>query len=401
VTGLIVQDTGSFFTPFGQAVILALIQLGGLGIMTFSTAFAIILGRKLTIKENLVIQSALDHTKVENFRGLIKYILLLTLFVEAIGAFLLYMKWSPGFDGSKLLCAYHSIFHSISAFCNAGFSLYRNSFMGFRSDAYVNMVMTALIIVGGLGFIVVLDLRNIKFLRRGVRAFISKLSIQTKLVLVVSAVLILLAFFGIYLLESDNVLSGMGIKEKVLSCWFHSITPRTAGFNTLDTAALTPATLLFVLMFMFIGASPGSTGGGIKTATVGILIAAFYAMIRNKNRISVFRKSIPKNIFRKAFAILLLSLSWVFFSALLLCITEAGKSSDSHFVLKNIFEVTSAFGTVGLTTGITGGLSVLGKALISITMLVGRVGPLTLALAAATGEKKISYVYPEERVMVG
>jgi len=401
VTGLVVKDTASFFTPFGQIVILCLIQLGGLGIMTFSTAFAIILGRKLTIKDNLVVQSALDHHKVENLRSLIKYILLLTFTIELIGAGLLYLKWSNNLEINNLRIAYESIFHSVSAFCNAGFSLYKDSFSGFRSDASINLIMTSLIILGGLGFLVLIDLRNIKFLKKGPRFFFSKLSLQTKMVLLISFCLILLAFVGMFILEGNNTLAGMSLKEKILSCYFHSVTPRTAGFNTLPTARFASPTLFLLLIFMFIGASPGSTGGGVKTATIGVLIAAVWAMMKNRGRISMFRKSIPRTIFRRAFVILLLSLSWVFVFTFLLSIAEGKNISSGNFLINNLFEVTSAFGTVGLTTGITQGLSVLGKALITVTMLVGRIGPLTLAMAVAVREEKVSFIYPEERIMVG
>jgi len=402
VTGLIVKDTGSFFTPFGQMVILSLIQLGGLGIMTFSTAFAILLGRKLTIKDTLVVKSALDQSHVENLRGLIKYILILTITIEAIGVALLYFKWSNVMPGSSLEVLYHSVFHSVSAFCNAGFSLYKDSFARFRSDVYINMVMTGLIIIGGLGFLVLLDLRNLKFLKRGIHAFSSRLSLQTKLALVISFSLIILAFIGIYALENTNTLSGMSVKEKIASCYFQSITPRTAGFNTLPISEFRPRTLFFMLIFMFIGASPGSTGGGIKTVTIGVLLAAVFAMLRHRSRVSMFRKSIPRDIFRRAFIILLLSVAWIFTSTLLLCVTESGNVSSGNFLIKNLFEVVSAFGTVGLSTGITSGLSSLGKLLITITMFVGRIGPLTLAMAvAASGEKKVNFIYPEERIMVG
>lgn len=401
VTGLVVKDTGSFFTPFGQLVILILVQMGGLGIMTFSTTFAILLGRKLSIRENVVIQRALDHHKIQGLRDLLKHILLVTFAIEAVGVGLLFLRWNHILNQRPLLTLYHAIFHSVSAFCNAGFSLYRDSFIRYRSDTFTNLIMTTLIIAGGIGFVVLLDIPKLKLWRKDRALILSRVSLQSKLVLSLSALLIAIGMVTILVFEKDDIFAGMGLKERLLSAYFYSVTPRTAGFNTLPTEKLRRSTTFFTLGLMFIGASPGSTGGGIKTVTFGILAAAFVAMLKNRDRISIFRKTIPKEVFRKALMIFILGLSWIFLFTLLLCSAEKVQADQPNFLLRNLFEVTSAFGTVGLTTGITPNLTSLGKLLVTLTILVGRIGPLTLIMAVAVGGERVSFVYPEERVMVG
>lgn len=392
VTGLVVKDTGNFFSLFGQLVILGLFQVGGLGIMTLSTLFAIILGRKLTIKENVVIQGALDHHKIEGLTVLIKYILLITLSIEIIGAAFLSLRWIHLDIMAPFEAIYQGIFHSISAFCNAGFSLFRNSFFRFRDDLYVNLVMSSLIILGGLGFVVLLDFPKFRFWPKK-RV---KLSLQTKIVLTTTAFLVIIGSILFILLENTNSLANLSVGERIMSAWFQSITTRTAGFSTLPIEKLAVPTLLVIIFLMFIGASPGSTGGGIKTSTFCILLATLRAMMRNRNEVSLFGRTLPREVTRKVIIIFILGLAWIFTFTLLLSIVEKGKP-----FINILFEVTSAFGTVGLSTGITANLSSLGKILIVLTMFVGRIGPLTLALAVALREERIVYKYPEERVMVG
>jgi len=401
VTGLVVKETGSFFSIFGQSVILLLIQLGGLGIMTFSTAFAILLGRRLTIKETVIMQNALDNQKVEGFRQLIKHIIFVTLAIEAAGALLLYIKWHLTLGLSKSQILYSSVFHAISAFCNAGFSLYSDNLASFKSDVAVNLIITTLIIAGGIGFIVLLDLPKLKFYRRDRIKYLSKISLQTKLAIATTAILIITGMLFVLLFEWDNTLAGMPLKDKLLCGYFHSVTPRTAGFNTLPVEKFVSPTLFITIALMFIGASPGSTGGGIKTVTLAVLLAAAVAMLKGRNRITVFKKSVPRPIFRRAFVISLISLAWVFFVTVAICIIEAPKICQSDFALKNLFEVVSAFGTVGLSAALTPTLAPLSKLLLIITMWVGRVGPLTLAFAIVSAEETPSYIYPEERIMVG
>lgn len=401
VTGLVVKETGSFFTTFGQLVILTLIQLGGLGIMTFSTAFAILLGRRLTIRETVIMQNALDNQKVEGFRSLIKHIVLVTVGIEATGALLLYIRWHLTSGQTKLHILYSSIFHSISAFCNAGFSLYSDNLAGFRSDIAVNLIITSLIIIGGIGFIVLLDIPKLKFWRKDRIKYLSKISLQTKLALTVTTVLIITGTLFILFFEWSNTLKDLPLKDKILCSYFHSVTPRTAGFSTLPVEKFASPTLFITIALMFIGASPGSTGGGIKTVTLAVLLAAAVAMLKNRNRVTVFKKTVPRAIFRRAFIITLMSIIWVFFAAVAICIIEVGKVCGQGFALKNLFEVVSAFGTVGLSAALTPTLAPLSKLLLIFTMWLGRVGPLTLALAIASAEEPPAYIYPEERIMVG
>lgn len=401
VTGLVVKDTGTFFTTFGQMVILSLIQLGGLGIMTFSTAFAIMLGRRLTIRNTVIMQSALDNQNAEGFRKLIKHIILVTLSIEAVGATLLYIHWQVNSSQPVSQTLYSSIFHAVSAFCNAGFSLYPDNLSRFRSDVAVNLIMTSLIILGGIGFIVLLELPRFKFWGKDRIKRLSKISLQTKLAITVTIILILVGMALIALFEWDNTLKGMPLKDKLLCSYFHSVTPRTAGYNTLPVEQFASPTLFITILLMFIGASPGSTGGGIKTVTLAVLFAAAVAMVKNRNRITVFKKTVPREIFRRAFIISLLAIAWIFIATIALCVIERPNYCAADFALKNLFEVVSAFGTVGLSAALTPTLAPLSKIIIIITMWMGRVGPLTLALAIATAEEPPQYIYPEERIMVG
>ncbi|OIO37909.1 MAG: hypothetical protein AUJ75_03485 [Candidatus Omnitrophica bacterium CG1_02_49_10] len=393
VTGLIVRDTGTFFSPFGRWVILGLFQVGALGIMTFSTLFAILLGRKLTIRDNLVIQGALDHHKIEGISGLIKCILTMALSIELIGALLLYARTRDPFS---------SLFHAVSAFCNAGFSVYKESFIGFAADGYVNFVIVSLIILGGLGFVVLLDGSKLRLWGRDKANKLSKISLQAKIAVFASAALIIIGTLALLLFENNGIYASSGLKEKLLTSLFQSATARTAGFNTVNISMLSTPSLLTLIILMFIGASPGSTGGGIKTVTIGIILGCLWSAARGKSRFTIFKRTVPVEIFHKAMIILILGLAWVAFSSITLSFIE--KSNLGHmsdYFIRILFEVVSAFGTVGLSTGITPDLTLWGKALIIVTMYVGRIGPLTLALTLIRGGREAAYKYPEERVMVG
>ncbi|MFH1645832.1 MAG: potassium transporter TrkG, partial [Candidatus Omnitrophota bacterium] len=262
VTGLVVKDTGSYFSGFGKGVILLLMQVGGLGIMTFSTMFAILLGRKLSISQNIMVQSALDHSRIDGLKKLVLYIVLFTVTIEAIGAALLFFRWKLVYGWGSLFAFKQAVFHAVSAFCNAGFSMFTNSMTGFRGDNISMVIVSTLIILGGIGFVVLLDFRKVKFLGKGRAYFLSKISLQTKIAVLVTAVLIILGALGFLLFERNGLLAGMPGKEKLWSCLFTSITSRTAGFNVIQTGALRPVTLFMITLLMFVGASPGSTGGG-------------------------------------------------------------------------------------------------------------------------------------------
>ncbi|MFC1808074.1 TrkH family potassium uptake protein [Candidatus Omnitrophota bacterium] len=401
VTGLATQDTGNVFSIFGKIVILCLIQVGGLGIMTFSTLFAIMLGRRLTISHNLTVQSALGHTKIEGLRELIAYIVFFTFSIEALGAAGLFFRWRATMGWDTLATLKHSIFHAVSAFCNAGFSLFSSSFQEFRSDAVVMGIISALIIIGGLGFVVFLELPKFKFWGKDRRPITSRLNLQTKLVVLITVFLIVVGALGVFVFENNNLLKGMSLHDKAIGSLFTSVTPRTAGFNVLSTADLRPVTLFMLILLMFIGASPGSTGGGIKTVTFGIILAGIYSMLYNRDRIVLFGRTIPKHVYRRAAVIFFLGLFVIIASTFLLSITESALAGNNPYFLNILFESTSAFGTVGLSTGITPQLSGLGKIVIICTMFIGRLGPLTMALAIAMKKNKVDYRYPEEKLMVG
>lgn len=401
VTGLTVKDVGKDFSLFGQLVILFLIQIGGLGIMTLSTLFAIMLGRKLTLRENLIMKGALDWASAEGLKSLILSILSITFIIEALGALFLWARFGN---------IYYAIFHSVSAFCNAGLSLYTNNLENYRSDAAVNITIMALIILGGLGFVVLVDsgkfFRNIflkTFFKKKYQGFnlFSKVSLQTKIVVFVSSVLIISGAVVFLLLENGKTLYGLGIKDKLLISFFQSVSPRTAGFNTVAIGNLASPTLFFMIILMFIGASSGSTGGGIKTNTLAILAGGAWSMVKNRDDVHLFKKTVPKTIFRKCVMIAGLASAWLVIFTMLLSFVEAGKEAMPNYFLRILFEVASAFGTVGLSTGITPILSSFGKFLLMITMFAGRIGPLTLVLTFAFKDNRMLYKYPEEKIMVG
>lgn len=390
VTGLVVVDTGTFFTPFGQVVIMCLIQVGGLGFMTAGTIIFIMLGRKITLKERLVIQEALNQRTLSGLIRLAKKIVLFTFILEAVGALFLSTRFVPIYGWQTGL--YYSVFHSISAFCNAGFDLTGGflSLTGFNHDYVVMATIMFLFILGGLGFTVLLEIQQ----KRNFR----KLSLHSKIVVVSSFFLLALGTVVVLLLENANpeTLASMGVFPKLVNSFFTAATSRTAGFNVIPTEGLRDATLYFLMGLMFIGASPASTGGGIKTTTFSTIIIAVLSIVRGQDDVSVFHRRFPFVIVNKAISIIVVSALLVFVVSLLLTITE-----NAGF-LEVLFETFSAFGTVGLSAGLTTDLSPMGRFLVIITMFAGRVGPLTLTLALAQAlKKKVPFKYPEERILVG
>ncbi len=387
VTGLIVVNTSTAFTVFGQVVIMVLIQIGGLGIMTMSTLIALILGKKISLKERILIQEDLNQFKISGLLRLIQYVIALTLTIQGIGAVLLFIRLR--YDYSIIRSLYFSVFHAVSAFNNAGFDLFGTSLEGYFGDPIINLTVIALIVLGGLGFAVIVELLGWEGKK--------KFSLQTKLVLTVTSLLTVVSFVIIFILETGNIntIADASIGEKIISSFFLSITPRTAGFNTIPTGALRSTTLFFIVIAMFIGASPGSTGGGIKTTTFGLIIVTAFNKIRNKKDIEFYERRVDYEIVFKALTIILLALGIVLLMTFILTITEDGQ------FLEILFEVVSAFGTVGLSTGITSELSSIGRVLIIITMFLGRVGPLTLALALGQKVRHGKYRYPQEKIMVG
>lgn len=403
VTGLIVVDTGTYFTHFGQLVILMLIQIGGLGIMTLSTFFLVLLGKRLQMKDIFVIEGTLGKEMVHGVKGLVKYILIVTFAFEFIGAAVLCWRLVTYADYPVLKAVYHSLFHSVSAFCNAGFSLYSDSLTRFRDDWVIMAVMGVLIVFGGLGFLVLLNLNTYKFWRKD-KLSGGRLKFQTKIVLTITVILLLLGLFSILALEWNKSLDGLTTNGKIIGATFHAVTPRTAGFNVLPVANMSLATLCLMLFLMFIGASPGSTGGGIKTSTFMVLFANAKSIIRGEHEVNLFNRTIPKRIIQEATSIIGISITLVFIFAMGLLVSEGykwGLATTKSGFIKILFETVSAFSNVGLSTGITSSLSSVGKLIIIVTMFIGRISPLMMALIVGRRAEVAAIGYPMETVMVG
>lgn len=401
VTGLVVVDTGSRFTPFGQAVILSLIQAGGLGIMSFSVIFLTALGRRLSFRNRFALRQSLAPTFSGEVGRLVRSVFIYTFVIEALGALLLFIYWRASFPFPMSL--WYAIFHSVSAFSNAGFSFFSTSFVSYRGDIYFNLVITSLVLAGGIGFVVLVDIKDFA-VSRLLRQRAKRLSFHSKVVLSTTALLILVALVGFFLLEVNNSLAGLPVKEKILAAYFQAVTPRTAGFNTVSFSSVSPATLFFTIMLMFVGASPGSTGGGIKTSTTAIIVAAAFNWFRGRPTVHMFHRTVPPEIVNRAMSIAAANLVLVSLITFVLVVVELGGvalGQGERGFIQFFFEAASGLGTVGLSTGITTGLSGLGKLVLVATMLVGRVGPLTIAIALATRESRAALIYAEERIMVG
>ena len=390
ITGLVTLDTATHWSAFGKIVIITLIQVGGLGFMAFTTLFALILGKKITLKQRLIMQEAMNTFSIQGLVSMMRYILIFTFSVEFIGAMLLSTQFIPMFGIGKGIA--YSFFHSISAFCNAGFDLMGDfsSLTGVYDNSVIILTISALIVVGGIGFSVWVDIYKNKNLK--------KLSLHSKLVLSMTTILIVGGAILMFVFEfnNSNTMGPMGIKDKMLSSLFASITPRTAGFNSISTSDMTLAGRSLTILLMFIGASPGSTGGGIKTSTAGILLMTVICVIRGREDTEIFKRRINKDLVYKAFTIVTLSLGIVIGVTMILSITEVGASLEYL-----IYEVVSAFGTVGLTLGLTPSLTTIGKVMLALTMYCGRVGPMTLFLALTNRKKNRGIRYPEDKILVG
>lgn len=389
VTGLVVVDTGTYFSTFGQLVIMGLIQIGGLGFMTFATLFAIMLGRRITLKERILLQEALNQVTMEGVVRLSKYVIQITLFIEALGAIILSLRFGMDLGWGRGL--YYGVFHAVSAFNNAGFDLFGEyrSVMGYTGDFTVNLTLMGLIIVGGLGFTVISEI----YVHRG-----RKFNLHSQIVLRASALLILVGGILVLLMEYTNpeTLGVLNNNDKILGAVFMSVTSRTAGFNTISIADLRDTTLLLIVILMYIGASPGSTGGGIKTTTFVAVFQSIIATLRGRCDVNIRERTLHEDTIKKATAIAFSAMVLILGITCLLTITEEAEFLDL------LFEATSAFATVGLSTGITPGLSTFGRIAIILTMFVGRVGPLTLAFAMAQRSCNKNYIkYPEEKIMIG
>ncbi|MEF3312132.1 TrkH family potassium uptake protein [Paenibacillus sp. GYB004] len=390
VTGLVVVDTGTAYSLFGQIVIMCLIQIGGLGFMTYSVLVAVVLGKKISLKDRLLIQQSTNALSTQGVVKLTIGIFAAALVIEAFGAIILTIRWMGDMDFITAL--YYGIFHSVSSFNNAGFGLWSDSLSRYVGDPLINIVIPLLFIMGGLGFTVILDLWKNRSWR--------KLSLHSKIVLSTSAILCAGGFLVITTIESFNpdTFGALTGSEKMWAGFFQGVVTRTAGFNTIDIASMMTASQFFMIFLMFIGASSGSTGGGIKTTTFVVLLLTLISIVTGKRDVQIMHRRIPQSIIMRALAVMVISVGVVIAATFLLTLTEHSLQKDFMEVL---FEVTSAFGTVGLSMGLTPELSALGKLIIILTMFIGRLGPLTLAFALSQKQSREKFRYLEEKVLIG
>jgi trk system potassium uptake protein TrkH len=394
VTGLIVVDTPNDLTMFGQLVVLTLIQLGGLGYMAITTVVGLALGRQLNLHERLTLQEALNVQTMEGLARFVLTVLKLTLIFELTGAAILAARWTGEYGLGR--AAYYGLFHAISAFNNAGFSLFSDSLMRYRGDWIVNLVIVALVICGGLGFVVLTEIGRARRYRH--------LSPHTRLVVTLTGGLVVATTCLVWLIERGNprTLGPLGSGEAFLAAVFQAVTPRTAGFNTLDIGAMLPASLFLLILLMFVGAAPGGTGGGVKISTISITVAVIWAMVRGNAEPTLLRRRIAPALVARAFSICLIGFLALNIVAGLLLLTEG------RDLLPTLFETTSAFGTVGLSMGesgaplsLVGHFSHAGKFLLVAMMFMGRIGPLTLAVAIARGRQAPRVRHPEGKFLIG
>ncbi len=395
VTGLIVKDTASDFTLFGKTVILLLVQFGGIGIMTFSLAVISAVGGKVSIKWRFAMQDLYNDTNRVSNVNILKKIIIFTLLIEGITAVVLFTQFSRDYPLPVALG--HSIFHAVSSFCNAGFSTFSSSLINYNNNYLIITTISIAIILGGLGFVVLNDLSKIRI--KKMKSSLKAFSIHTKLVLILTFIFIISGAVIFFFLEQNHILKTMGPGEKILNSFFQSVTCRTAGFNTVDMRFLRESTYFMMICLMFIGGSPGSIAGGIKTTTIGVVILLIYSKFRERKQVVIWDRAIDWGTIDRSTTLIILSLIFVITSTfIMLTIREfdIGHTFESVF-----FETVSAFGTVGLSMGITDQLPDIDKIILSIVMFVGRLGPLTLILALTSGKKEIKIRYPEEHIMIG
>ena len=400
VTGLTVLDTGTDFTLIGQLVILTMFQLGGIGIVFFSVLFAMVfMGRAGVGQKSMFSALMTPHAALDAW-GVFRTIVSFTLAVELLGALFLFVPMLSVTDGDPLRAAFFALFHSVSGFCNAGFSLMSTSFEGLRTDFLATGTLMVLIIMGGLGFFVIDDV--IQYIRT---KRVHRITIHSKMVIITSLFLIVGGAVLIFIFEKYNTLSDDGLTLSIMDSLFMSVTARTAGFNTLRVSELANPTIFAVIILMFIGASPGSTGGGVKTSTLAVIWALIISRYKGQDHVFAFRRTIPEETISQAQAILATSMALVMVVTMCILVSEirqgTGVLMERYYFASSFFEVISAFGTVGLSMGITPQLTAINKAFIALTMFVGRLGPLTVLMALKRRAHTANYVYAEENVLVG
>lgn len=397
VTGLTVVDTGTTFSVFGKIILLALIQVGGLGIMTFTVLMFLTAGRLPALRDRWVIENMYSGQGQVQLLSLIRTIFLFTLFAEILGATCLFAGWlSEGFAPGEAL--WYGVFHSVSAFCNAGFAFFPDSMERFVGNWYINLSICGLIVSGGLGFAVMYELFG-RFRVRSAR----RLSLHTRLVLVTTVFLIAAGAAAFLLLEANNTLTTLSAPERFMAGLFQSVTARTAGFNTIGMAGLSNGMLLVLIVLMFIGASPGSCGGGVRTTSLALLVAFFGNRVRGNRNINIWGRTVPEDTINKVVLVILLGVLAVVGVTLLLLVSQSEVVShplQRDLFLSYLFEAVSALGTVGLSLGVTPTLDHTGKILIVLLMFIGRVGLPTLAYGLLRRERKVSIEYANEDVMI-
>lgn len=401
VTGLSVFDIGTRLTIFGQAVVLLLIQTGGLGIMTFSTFFIYLVSRRLSIRNREVLLQSLSQHPIRDMGRLLLAVFQVTFVFETAGAVCLWLRLRSDFSEGRAV--YLAVFHSISAFCNAGFSLLQNSLMDYRDDVGVNLMVMFLVVSGGLGFIVLFDL--VRTCRARIRGTRVSLSYHSRIVLLSSGWLIAGGAAALLCCEWFNTLHSCGWTTRLLAPLFQSVSARTCGFNTIPIGNLTDASLVVLAVLMFIGASPASTGGGIKTSTMTILLAMIAARFKNQEDVNLLNRRVSQDIVSRAMSVAFCAALLIGCAVVLVVLFENGASPhpQTHDTfLELLFEAVSAFGTVGLSTGITSALQDTSKIVLILLMYIGRVGPLLLAIELAGGARTVPYRLPEEEhILIG
>jgi len=396
VTGHIVVDTGTYFSTWGQGLILALVQIGGLGYMSATTFLFLVLGRRFNLRDKIALQQALDRTSMQGSAQVIRSIVATSLIFEISGIFLLLLVFAPDYGLDRGL--WLATFHSISAWNNAGFSLFSDNLIGYQSSLLLNLVIPGLIIFGSIGYEVIFELYlwlRDRWLRKPERIVFS---LNFKVATTTTLTLLGLGTVMIFLAELSNpkTLGTMNPGSQLMAAWFQAVTPRTAGFNTIDIGAMTTTALFMMIGLMFVGGSPGGTAGGIKTTTLRVLTSSTNAILRGKEEVLLYERQIPISLILKAVGVLIGSVATVIIATTLISLTDPALD-----FIQILFEVVSGFATVGLSTGITAGLSAPAKLALIATMYVGRVGVLLL-MGALLGDPRPSAVhYPEENMFVG
>ena len=391
VTGLSSIDIGSVYNIFGQMVILVLIQLGGLGVITFTSVIIIMISKKIGYYTKKIVQEDINIDTTFKIEEYVKKVIFSVIIIEFIGTVILFFEFIKKFGFLKAV--YYSFFHSVSAFCNAGFSLFSDNLYGFKNSFIINMTIPLLIFLGGIGFSTILNCYNVLWKKE------KRLTSTTKLSIKISIFLVIIGMVAMFILEYSNksTIGNLSFGQKLEASFFQSVTTRTAGFNTISILGLKRSTSLLFVILMFIGASPGSTGGGIKTTTIGLIILGTLATLKNKDTIEYDKRSVSWRIYSKAITVLFISLIYTTICVFLLILFERNKN-----LLDLVFEVFSAFGTVGLSRNLTPSLADISKFILIVTMFVGRVGPLTIALALSKSNlKKGRYTYPQENILIG